>query len=136
MFFVLLLHFLIYEAFFWLAFPGGSAGKESTCSAGDLSSITGLGRSPGEWNSYLLQHSGLQISMDYIAHRGHKELDTTEWLSHFYDLVYDLVLCNWRGPLCQLLTNIIAYMHQTYFKKYIVQVFIVLMFLSFYSLNG
>ena len=50
---------------------------------------------------------------------GHKELDTTEQLSHFYDLVYDLVLCNWHGPLCQLLTNIFAYMHQTYFKKYI-----------------
>ena len=32
-------------------FPGGSAGKESTCNAGDLGSIPGLGRSPGEGNS-------------------------------------------------------------------------------------
>ena len=31
-----------------LGFPGGSDGKESACNAGDLGSITGLGRSPGE----------------------------------------------------------------------------------------
>ena len=34
-----------------LGFPGGSVGKESTCNAGDLSSIPGLRRSPGEGNS-------------------------------------------------------------------------------------
>ena len=32
----------------YLGFPGGPAGKESTCSAGDLGLIPGLGRSPGE----------------------------------------------------------------------------------------
>ena len=31
-----------------LGFPGRSAGKESTCNVGDLGSIPGLGRSPGE----------------------------------------------------------------------------------------
>ena len=31
-------------------FPGGSEGKESACSAGDLGSISGSGRSPGEGN--------------------------------------------------------------------------------------
>ena len=31
-----------------LGFPGGSGGKESTCNAGDMGSIPGLGRSPGE----------------------------------------------------------------------------------------
>ena len=45
---------------------GGSAGKQSTCNAGDLGSIPGLGRSPGEGNSYPLQYSGLENSMDYI----------------------------------------------------------------------
>ena len=35
-----------------LGFPGGSAGKESACNAGDLGLIPGLGRSPGEENSY------------------------------------------------------------------------------------
>ena len=33
-------------------FPGGSAGKESACNAGDLGSIPGLGRYPGEGISY------------------------------------------------------------------------------------
>ena len=47
-------------------FPGGSVGKESACNAGDSSSIPGLGRSPGEGNSYPLQYSGLENSMDYV----------------------------------------------------------------------
>ena len=42
-----------------LGFPGCSLGKESACSAGDLSSITGLGRAPGEENSNQLQYSCL-----------------------------------------------------------------------------
>ena len=33
-----------------MGFPGSSAGKESTCNAGDLGLIPGLGRSPGEGN--------------------------------------------------------------------------------------
>ena len=36
---------------------------------GDLGSISGLGRSPGEENSYLLQYSGLENSKDCIVHR-------------------------------------------------------------------
>ena len=39
---------------------GLSDGKESTRNAGDLASIPGLGRSPGEGNSYTFQHSGLE----------------------------------------------------------------------------
>ena len=49
-------------------FPGGSAGKESTCNAGDLGSILGLGRSPGEGKGYPLQFSSLENSVDYIVH--------------------------------------------------------------------
>ena len=49
-------------------FPGGSAGKESACNAGDLGSIPGLGRSPGEGKGYPFQYSGLENSMDSIAH--------------------------------------------------------------------
>ena len=47
-------------------FPFGSAGKESACDEGDLRSIPGLGRSPGEGKGYPLQDSGLENSMDYI----------------------------------------------------------------------
>ena len=35
-------------------FPGGSDSKELPCNAGDLGSVTGSGRSPGEGNSYPL----------------------------------------------------------------------------------
>jgi len=52
----------------FLGFPGGSAGKESTCDAGDLGLIPGLGRSPGEGKGYPLQYSGLENSMDCIVH--------------------------------------------------------------------
>ena len=46
-----------------------SVGKESACNAGDLGSIPGLGRSPGEGRGYPLQYSGLENSMDCIVHR-------------------------------------------------------------------
>ena len=51
-----------------IGFPGGSAGKESACNAGDLGSVPGLGRSPGEGNGYLLQYSGLENFRDCIVH--------------------------------------------------------------------
>jgi len=47
-----------------MGFPGGSAGKESTCNARDLGSIPRLERSPGEGKGYPLQCSGLENSMD------------------------------------------------------------------------
>ena len=45
-----------------------SAGKESACIVGDLSSIPGLGSSPGEGKGYPFQYSGLENSMDCIVH--------------------------------------------------------------------
>ena len=47
-----------------LCFPGGSGGKESVCSAGNLGLIPELGRSPEEGNSNPLQYSCLENSMD------------------------------------------------------------------------
>ena len=52
----------------FLGFPCGSTGKESACSVGDLGSTPGLGRSPGEGESYALQCCGLENSMDCIVH--------------------------------------------------------------------
>ena len=50
-------------------FPCGSAGKETTCNAGDLGSIPGLGRSLGwEGKGYPLWYSGLENFMDCIVH--------------------------------------------------------------------
>ena len=50
----------------WLStgVPGGSAGKEPACNAGDPASIPGLGRSPGEGNGNPLQYSCLENSED------------------------------------------------------------------------
>ena len=51
-----------------MGFPCGSAGKESTCNAGDLGSTSGLGRSLKERKGYPLQYSGLENPMDCIVH--------------------------------------------------------------------
>ena len=71
----------LYGDYLWI--PGkaitlslsGSAGKESACNAGDLGSIPGLGRSPGEGKGYPLQESGLE---NFQGPWGHKESDMTE----------------------------------------------------------
>ena len=60
---------------------GGSDGKESACNAGDLGSIPGLRRSPGEENGNPLQNSCLENPMDRGAW-GHKQSGTTERLTH------------------------------------------------------
>ena len=46
----------------FLGFPGGSVGKESSCSVGDLGSIPGWGRSSGGGHGSQLQYSGLEKS--------------------------------------------------------------------------
>ena len=52
----------------FLGFLCGSAGKESACNVGDLGSIPGLERPPGEEKGYPLQYSGLENSMDCIVY--------------------------------------------------------------------
>ena len=66
-----------------MGFPGGSDSKESACSAGDLGSIPGLGRSPGEEHGNPLQYSCLenphgQRSLAGCSPWGHKESDMPE----------------------------------------------------------
>ena len=48
----------------YLGFPGGLDSKESACSVGDMGSIPGLRRSPGEGNGNPLQYCYLENSMD------------------------------------------------------------------------
>ena len=94
---------------FWLersalvawGFPGGSDVKESAYNAGDLGSILGSGRSPGEGNSYPFQYSCLESPMDRgawwaIVHGGLKESDTTEWLT-LWEFLY-----KWNHTVCRL----------------------------------
>ena len=69
-----------------MGFPGGSGGKEFSCNVGDLGSIPGLRRSPGEGPGNPLQYSCLenphgQRSLKGYSSWGHKESDMTEQLS-------------------------------------------------------
>ena len=50
--------------------PCGSVGKESACNVGDLGSIPGLGRAPGEGKGYALQDSGLEKSIRTVQSMG------------------------------------------------------------------
>ena len=77
-----------------LGFPGGSDVREFACNAGDLGSIAGLRRSPGEGNGYLIQYSGLENSMDRGAWQAmvHGVANTTERLSLSFPL-YSLPHC-------------------------------------------
>ena len=59
-------------------FPDSSVGKKSTCNAGDLSLIPGLGRSPGEGNGYPLQYYWPGEFHVVYSPWGRKELDRTE----------------------------------------------------------
>ena len=72
----------------WQDFSGGSDGKESSCTAGDLGLIPGLGRSPEQGHGNPLQYSCLENPMDRGAWRATvpgvtKELDKTERLILF-----------------------------------------------------
>ena len=60
--------------------PGGSDGKESACSAGDLALIPGLRTSPGEGNGYPLQYSKDGGDFRTVVHGAAK---TQTQLSHF-----------------------------------------------------
>ena len=78
----------------YVGFPGGSDGKESTCSEGDLSSIPGLGKPPGEGNSYPIFWPGEfhgQRSLESYSPWGWKEW-RTEQPSHT-----NVYICKYRG---------------------------------------
>ena len=76
---------------YWQDFPGGLEGNEFVCSARDLGSVSGLGRSPGEGNVYPLQYSCLENSINKGAWRaavsGIAESDRTEQLTLTYKLL-------------------------------------------------
>ena len=72
-----------------MGFPGGSDGKASACNAGDLGSIPGLGRFPGEGNGNPLQHSYLK-NPSYLSW----QVSCTE--SEAQDIQADSLLSRWE----------------------------------------
>ena len=77
--------FYLVDSTFFLGFLGGSDCKESACNVGDLGSMSELGRSPEQGNSYPLQYSGLENSMDRGAFQATVHGVTKNWtrLSNF-----------------------------------------------------
>ena len=75
--------------------------KNLPACVGDLSSIPGLGRSPGEGNGYPLQYSGLENSMDRgawqaVVHRVAKsqtQLSDFDFLDESYPAFLEHLLC-------------------------------------------
>ena len=61
-----------------MGFPGGSAGKESTCNSGDLGSIPGLEDPLEKGTAYPVQSSGLEDSMEQSMGS-----QSRTWLSNF-----------------------------------------------------
>ena len=77
---------LLNALYIHMGFPGGSAGKKSTCNEGDLGSIPGLGRSPGGGPGNPCRYSCLEVlhgQRRLVGYNpwGLKELDMTEQLS-------------------------------------------------------
>ena len=82
-----------------MGFPCGSAGKETTCNVEDLSSIPGLGRSPGERKGYPLQYSGLENYMDCIAHGVTKSrIRLSDFHFHFHPLTSSKIVAVVQSP--------------------------------------
>ena len=79
-----------------LGFSGGSAGKASACSIGDLGLIPGMERSPGEGNSYPLQYSTLENSMDCTVCRVTKSWTLLSNL-HFQGTQWQNLLISFLG---------------------------------------
>ena len=103
----------------FLGFPCGSAGKESSCNAGDLGLITGLGRSPGEGKGYPLQYSRLENSPWTVESMGSQRVGQ-----------------DWTTITFLVSVMKILFKHEYYFIKLVQQEFSYCVIrLSFYTLN-
>ena len=87
----------------FLGFPGGSAGKESACNAGDPGSIAGSGRSAGEGIGYPLWYSGLENSVDCRVHGVTK---SRTQLSDFHFHIVKTVPTSLSGPKAFICSNL------------------------------
>ena len=81
----------------FLGFPCASAGKESVCNAGDLGSIPGLGRSPGEGE---VTHSSI-LAWRICILKNSKSLNKQNTGTVIYLILntYDM-LTHWKRPWC------------------------------------
>ena len=97
-----------------LWFLGGLDVTEAACNAGELGLIPVLGRSPGEWNSYPLQSSGLENSMDGWLWQAtvHGVTKSRTWLSNFHFCIAGrfFTFCTTRDVLYHIVCKLVAQM--------------------------
>ena len=88
----------------WMGFHSGSDGKESTCNAGDLGSIPGLGRSPGGQHDNPLQYSCLENPHGQRSLTGYSPWAAESWtlLKWLSMHTYTLKLKKWKRRTIQL----------------------------------
>ena len=122
----LIVPFFFSTEYYPVGFPWWLSSKESTCNAGDLGSIPGLGRSPGEEHDNPLQYSCLKNPIDWgtwqdTVHRVAKSAPWLKWLSTFAHTLFCcldiLVICpftHWKT--LWLLLHFVNY-EQSYYKK-------------------
>ena len=105
-------------------FPGVSDGKEFSCNVGDLGSIPGLGRSPGEGNSYTLQYSCLENSLArgawQVTVRGVTKSQTQVNEFHFHfslvlETLWEIFLTSGNNEKYNHRTS--SFRHRKYFKE-------------------
>ena len=108
-----------------LGFPCGSDGKESACNAGDLGSISGSGRSPGERSGNPLQYSCLENPMD----RGAWQI-IVQGVAVRHDWATNTlggVLVTGKDKMCAIITKIWNVLHwsQSHPYTFLMETFIV-----------
>ena len=98
-----------------MGLPGGSAGKESACRAGDLGPIPGSGRAPGGGNGSPLQCSDLENSRDCTVHGVAKSLtgpSDSKLTAQFSDMKQELA-----NKAITMSSNFVGGFISTYFLK-------------------
>ena len=106
--------------FVYMSFPGGSDSKESACNTEDQGSIPGLGRSPGEGKSYLLQYSGLKHSMDRGACWAIVHAVAKSWSWPSNTCVYVCLVKSKGIPIATILKKgILVFLWSIKFKKFL-----------------
>ena len=96
----------LWPVYFFIQVSGGSDSKASACNVGDLGSIPGSGRSPGEGNGNPLQYSCLENPIDGgawwatvhgVAKSRTRRGDFTHSLTHlifYYCKIYNTKICH------------------------------------------
>ena len=106
-------YFLVPYTYIW-GFPGSSAGKESTCNAGNLDSIPGLGRSAGGGHRNPFQYSCLENPHEQKSLVGYGSPGLVDWVTKHNTAAYiNIHICTY---LC-VCVCIYIYIYDSHYSK-------------------